>query len=160
MANYTIEVTTEDGGNFTFPCESDQYIIDAAEEAGVELNYSCRAGACSTCVSKLVSGTVDQSDQSYLDDDQQSVTKEINGYKIKPYGNLSFVILCGADLRGADLTGAELEGAELTGADFRKADLRNVDFTNCKGIKSAKGISKEFLRAAHKVGYLIYNEDN
>ena len=72
MANYTIEVTTEDGDNFTFPCESDQYIIEAAEEAGVELNYSCRAGACSTCVSKLVSGTVDQSDQSYLDDDQQA----------------------------------------------------------------------------------------
>ena len=72
MANYTIEVTTEDGDNFTFPCESDQYIIEAAEEAGVELNYSCRAGACSTCVSKIVTGTVDQSDQSYLDDDQQA----------------------------------------------------------------------------------------
>ena len=72
MANYTIEVTTEDGDNFTFPCESDQYIIEAAEEAGVELNYSCRAGACSTCVSKIVTGTVDQSDQSYLDDDQQT----------------------------------------------------------------------------------------
>ena len=72
MANYTIEVTTEDGDTFTFPCESDQYIIEAAEEAGVELNYSCRAGACSTCVSKIVTGTVDQSDQSYLDDDQQA----------------------------------------------------------------------------------------
>ena len=66
----TITLQASDGSTETFECDEDTSILDALEEAGLEHNYSCRAGSCSSCCMKVLEGTLNQEDQFFLDDDQ------------------------------------------------------------------------------------------
>ena len=66
MVSYKVTlISKEHNINQTIECGSDKYILDAAEDAQIDLPYSCRAGACSTCAGIVVEGKVDQSDQNH-----------------------------------------------------------------------------------------------
>lgn len=72
VAVYTIKFSSKDDqhGSGTFQCDEDTYLLDAAENAGFDWPYSGRSGTDAVAAGRLVSGEVDQSDQSFLDDDQ------------------------------------------------------------------------------------------
>ena len=50
----------------TIEVPDDQYILDMADEIGIRLPSGCLQGECSSCLAKIVSGKVDQSEQKFL----------------------------------------------------------------------------------------------
>ena len=66
----TITLRNQDGHEETFECDEDTYILEALEEDGLDHPSSCKAGAWSSCAMKILEGTVNQDEQSFLDDEQ------------------------------------------------------------------------------------------
>jgi len=58
-----------DGRRRTFTMRmNDEVILDAAARAGLELPFSCRAGVCSTCRTKVTQGAVEMAQNYALED--------------------------------------------------------------------------------------------
>ncbi|WP_375002391.1 2Fe-2S iron-sulfur cluster-binding protein [Aeromicrobium sp. CTD01-1L150] len=51
----TISVIETD---ISFPCETGQTVLDAAEAAGWAIPYSCRKGVCDSCIGDLIAGEI------------------------------------------------------------------------------------------------------
>lgn len=59
--SYTIRIRDRHSGQIhEFQATSDQYILKSAEESGIELPFSCRNGACTTCAVRVQSGNLEQ----------------------------------------------------------------------------------------------------
>lgn len=56
------------GSGERFSVSAGQTILEAAEAAGVSLDYSCRAGSCGSCKLRKVSGEVEMDEHSCLSD--------------------------------------------------------------------------------------------
>lgn len=54
-------------GEATIEVAEEDYVLEAAEEVGIELPYDCRAGAC---VVKLLEGEMDQEEGVALEEDE------------------------------------------------------------------------------------------
>ena len=71
MVKYKVRLlNTAQNLDVTIECPDDKFILEAAEDSNIELPYSCRAGSCSTCLGKVTKGTIDQPDQTFLDEEQ------------------------------------------------------------------------------------------
>ena len=70
--SYTVKAIEPDTTEHVFTIEEDEYILDKMEEEGIDAPYSGKAGACSTCAGQILEGSVNQEDQSFLDEDQMA----------------------------------------------------------------------------------------
>lgn len=69
----TYQVTIDHQGTTqTIEVSSEQTVLQAALEAGIELPYSCSAGVCTTCAAKLSQGEVEQGDGMGISPDLQA----------------------------------------------------------------------------------------
>ena len=73
----------------TIEVAEDEYILEEAEDAGLNLPYDCRSGTCVTCMQMCLEGEIDQDLAFALDDEDAE-----KGYRLICIGSpLSDVVL-------------------------------------------------------------------
>lgn len=69
MVRHTVRLVRPGGEEERCECDEDRYILDSAEDRGVELPWGCRSGTCGSCTALLVEGQVELEEQSALDEE-------------------------------------------------------------------------------------------
>ncbi|MEU4377244.1 PDR/VanB family oxidoreductase [Pseudonocardia alni] len=68
-SSFEVELASS-GTSLTVP--ADRSILDVAEEAGVDVDWSCREGVCGSCQTAVISGDIDHRDAVLSDDERES----------------------------------------------------------------------------------------
>ncbi len=62
---FTVTLVNEEKGlHKTLKIAEDEFILDMAEEQGIKLPYSCRAGSCFDCLGQVLEGEVEQTEKA------------------------------------------------------------------------------------------------
>jgi ferredoxin len=69
--SYTVEINHQ-GTTHTISVPEDKTVLAAAQEAGLDLPFSCSAGVCTTCAALITEGEVDQTDGMGVSPDLQA----------------------------------------------------------------------------------------
>ena len=56
-------------------------VLEAAHRAGIDIPYSCRGGTCRSCISRVVSGSIEH-DPSYADELLIDEDEIADGYRL------------------------------------------------------------------------------
>ena len=64
-----------------FDVAQGQTVLQAALDAGIDLPYSCRSGTCRTCISRVISGSIEH-DPDYIDDLLIEADEVAAGYRL------------------------------------------------------------------------------
>jgi len=71
MATYKVTLINAGRGfKQTIDVPDSESILGEAAEHGIKIPFECVVGACATCQGKIISGTVDQSEQMFLSEKQ------------------------------------------------------------------------------------------
>lgn len=65
-----VELRDKLGNSFAFAADGSAPVLDDGLQKGMVLNFGCRMGSCGMCCAKLIEGSVDQSQQIFLSDEQ------------------------------------------------------------------------------------------
>jgi 2Fe-2S type ferredoxin len=92
-----VELRRKEDERCGFSADPDTPILDQALASGLELPFGCRMGSCGMCCARLLEGSVDQSSQIFLTDEQQR-----QGYVLlcqaRPRSNVTIGVLEEDDL--------------------------------------------------------------